>query len=190
MTNSTRIREKNFCINFFGVGWFFVVDWLAYGPCRCSALLLLGSRDLEHPLFVPIGLQSVMTIRAGDHDFCSPHECAYHRHWRWWLELKFKYWSVWVGLRYTVTYVLPSSLMFPQASRKGNLPSCSGLVVNLMLESRPLRWVVNSSTWYSWIMVNVSSTYRPRHCCLAQMSNVIGVYSQRRKRHWFECSIV
>ena len=57
------------------------------GPCRCSALLLLGSRDLEHPLFVPIGLQSVLdvghiipsTIRAGDHDFCSPHECAYHR---------------------------------------------------------------------------------------------------------------
>ena len=57
------------------------------GPCRCSALLLLGSRDLEHPLFVPIGLQGVLdvghllpsTIRAGDHDFCSPHECTYHR---------------------------------------------------------------------------------------------------------------
>ena len=69
-----------------------------------------------------------------------------------------KYWSVWVGLRYTVTCVLPSS-MFTQASRKANLPSCSGSVVNLMLESRLLRWVVNSSTWYSWIMVNVSSTY-------------------------------
>ena len=46
--------------------------------------------------------------------------------------LKFKYWSVWVGLRYTVTCVLPSSLMFTQASRKGNLSSCSGTVVNLM----------------------------------------------------------
>ena len=53
----------------------------------------------------------------------------------------------------------PVLLMFKQASRKGNLPSCSGSVVNLMLESRLLRWVVNSSTWYSWIMVNVSSTY-------------------------------
>ena len=41
----------------------------------------------------------------------------------------------------------------------GNLPSCSGSVVNLMLSSRLLRCVVNSSTWYSWIMVNVSSTY-------------------------------
>ena len=79
--------------------------------------------------------------------------------WRWWLELKFKYLSVWVGLRYTVTCVLPSSFMFRQAPRKGNLPSCSGSVVNLMLESRLLRWVVNSSTWYSWIMVNVSTTY-------------------------------
>ena len=57
------------------------------GPCRCSALLLLGSRDLEHPLSVPIGLQGVLgvghllpsTIRSGDHDFCSPHECTYHR---------------------------------------------------------------------------------------------------------------
>ena len=79
--------------------------------------------------------------------------------WRWWLEPKFRYWSVWVGLRYTVTCVLPSSLMFTQASRKGNLPSCSGSVVNLMLSSRLLRCLVNSSTWYSWIMVNVSSTY-------------------------------
>ena len=57
------------------------------GLCRCSALLLLGPRDLEHPLFVPIGLQGVMdvghllpsTIGAGDHDFCSLHECPYHR---------------------------------------------------------------------------------------------------------------
>ena len=32
-----------------------------------------------------------------------------------------------------MTCVLPSSLMFTQASRKGNLPSCSGSVVNLML---------------------------------------------------------
>ena len=56
------------------------------GPSQCSALLLLGSRDLEHPLFVPIGLQGVLdvghllpsTIRAGDHDFCSPHDCRYH----------------------------------------------------------------------------------------------------------------
>ena len=44
-------------------------------------------------------------------------------------------------------------------NRKGNLPSCSGCVVNLMLESRLLTWVVNWSTWYSWTMVNVSSTY-------------------------------
>ena len=44
-------------------------------------------------------------------------------------------------------------------NRKGNLPSCSGSVVNLILESRLLTWVVNLSTWYSWIMVNVSSTY-------------------------------
>ena len=57
------------------------------GPCRCSALLLLRPRDFEHPLFVPIGLQGVLdvghllpsTIRAGDHDFCSLHECPYHR---------------------------------------------------------------------------------------------------------------
>ena len=49
------------------------------------------------------------------------------------LELKFKYWSVWVSLRYTVTCVLPSSLIFTQASRKGNAPSCSGSVVNLMV---------------------------------------------------------
>ena len=78
------------------------------------------------------------------------------------MEPKYKYWSVWVGLRYTVKCVLPSSLMFmfTQASRKGNLPSCSGSVVNLMLSSRLLRWVVNSSTLYSWIMVNASSTYR------------------------------
>ena len=40
-----------------------------------------------------------------------------------------------------------SSLMFTHTSRKGNLPSCSGSVVNLMLESRLFRWVVNSSTW-------------------------------------------
>ena len=78
---------------------------------------------------------------------------------RWWLELKFKYWSVWVSLPYTMTCVLPSSLMFTLTSRKGNLPSCSGSIVNLMLESRLLKWVVNSSTWYSWITVNVSSTY-------------------------------
>ena len=53
----------------------------------CNALLLLGCRDLEHPLFVLIGLQGVLgvghlipsTIRAGDHDFCSPHECTHHR---------------------------------------------------------------------------------------------------------------
>ena len=32
------------------------------GPCRCSALLLLGPRDLEHPLFVPIGLQGVLDV--------------------------------------------------------------------------------------------------------------------------------
>ena len=57
-----------------------------------------------------------------------------------------------VGLRYTVTCVPPSSLMFTQASRKGNLLSCSGSVVNLMLSSRLLRW-------YSWITVNVSSMY-------------------------------
>ena len=58
------------------------------GPCRCSALLLLGPRDLEHPLFVTIGLQGVLdlshllpsTIRASDHDFCSLHEFTYHRH--------------------------------------------------------------------------------------------------------------
>ena len=46
--------------------------------------------------------------------------------------LKFKYWSVWVGLRCTVACVLQSLLMFTQASRKGNLPSCSGSVVHLM----------------------------------------------------------
>ena len=50
--------------------------------CYC-----LVSRDLEHPLFVHICLRGVLdvdhllpsTIRAGDHDFCSPHECTYHR---------------------------------------------------------------------------------------------------------------
>ena len=57
------------------------------GTCRCSTVLLLGSRDLEHLLFVPIGLRGFLevghllpsTIRAGDHGFCSPHECTYHR---------------------------------------------------------------------------------------------------------------
>ena len=56
-------------------------------PGWCNALLLLGFRDLERPLFVPTGLQGVLdvghllpsTIRAGDHDFCSPHECTHHR---------------------------------------------------------------------------------------------------------------
>ena len=54
-------------------------------PGWCNALWLLGFRHLEHPLFVSIGLQGVLdvglpsTIRAGDHDFCSPHECTYHR---------------------------------------------------------------------------------------------------------------
>ena len=47
--------------------------------------------------------------------------------------LKFKYWSVCVSLRYTMTCVLPSSLMFTHASRKRNVTSCSGSVVNLML---------------------------------------------------------
>ena len=51
------------------------------------------------------------------------------------------------------------TLTFTQASRKGNLQSCSGSVVNLMLESRLLMWVVNSSTWHSWIMVNAPSSY-------------------------------
>ena len=139
------------------------------GPCRCSALLLLGPRDLEHPLFVPIGLQGVLDVghlllsTIGSVTMTSARFMSVRTTdllcWRWWLEPKFRYWSVWVGLRYTVTCVLPSSLMFTQASRKGNLPSCSGSVVNLMLSSRLLRWVVNSSTWYSWIMVNVSSTY-------------------------------
>ena len=98
--------------------------------------------------------------------------------WSWWLELKFKYWSVWLCLRYTVTCVLPSSLMFTQASTKGNLPSCSGSVVNLMLESRPLRWVVNSSTWYSWIMVNVSSTYLNR----TELGVEWGLYEEQSPR--------
>ena len=101
------------------------------------------------------------TIRAGDHDFWSPHECMHHRPFVlevMVVELKFKYWSVWVSLPYTMTCVLPSLLMFTQASRNGNMPSCSGSVVNLMLWSRLLRWVVNSSMWYSWITVNVSYT--------------------------------
>ena len=54
---------------------------------RSSALLLLGPRDIEHPLFVPIGLQGVLdvghllpsTIGTGDHDFCFLHDCSYHR---------------------------------------------------------------------------------------------------------------
>ena len=61
------------------------------GPYRCSALLLFGSPDLEHPLFVTIGLQGVMYVShllpsaiggggVSDHDLCSPHENTHHRH--------------------------------------------------------------------------------------------------------------
>ena len=48
--------------------------------------------------------------------------------------LTFKYWSVCVcvSLPYIMTCVLPSSLMFTHASRKCNVPSCSGSVVNLV----------------------------------------------------------
>ena len=59
---------------------------LVLGLVPVDVVLLLEPRDLEHPLFVPIGLQGVLdvghllpsTIRAGDHDFCSLHECTYH----------------------------------------------------------------------------------------------------------------
>ena len=37
----------------------------------------------------------------------------------WWLDLKFRYWSVWVGFLYTVTWVLSSSFMCTQVSKKG-----------------------------------------------------------------------
>ena len=46
--------------------------------------------------------------------------------------LTFKYWSVCMSLPYIMTCVLPSSLMFTHASRKYNVPSCSGSVVNLV----------------------------------------------------------
>ena len=49
-------------------------------------------------------------------------------YWR----LTFKYWSVCVSLPYIMTCVLPSSFMFTHASRKCNVPSCSGSVVNLV----------------------------------------------------------
>ena len=46
--------------------------------------------------------------------------------------LAFKYWSVCGILPYIMTCVLPSSLMFTHASRKCNVPSCYGSVVNLV----------------------------------------------------------
>ena len=127
------------------------------GPCRCGALLMLESPHLEHPLFVTIGLRGVLDVShllpsatrgGGDHDLCSPYASTYHQHIV--LEVMIGadvYKLVCVG-GFTVQcdVCTPSSLMFIQVSRKGSVPSCSGSFVNLMLESRLLRWTVNSST--------------------------------------------
>ena len=148
------------------------------GPCWCSALLLLGSRDLEHPRFVPIGLHGVMASWTWAISFlresgwvtmnsarltrlCTTDYLC----WRWWLELKFKYWSVWVVLRYTVTCVLPSRRLEEEEEeedefRKGKVPSCSGSVVKLMLESRLLRskvWCWSPGCWGAKFDVGVQA---------------------------------
>ena len=126
-------------------------------PGWCNALLLLGFGTLNiHCLYSLVFRESwtwaISFLRQSGRVIMTSARLMSVRTtdllcWRWWLELKFKYWSVCVSLPYTMTCVLPSSLMFTQASRMGNLPSCSGSIVNLMLESRLLRWVVNSSTW-------------------------------------------
>ena len=97
----------------------------------------------------------------GDHDLCPHHESTHHRH----IVLDVMIGAgvyIWVcvgGFTVHCGMCTPSSLMFMQVSKKGNLPYCSGSFVNLMLESRLLRWTVNSSTLFSWIIVNVLSTY-------------------------------
>ena len=65
---------------------------------------------------------------------------------------------MWVGFRYIVSLVEPSSRICVHKSRKGSLLFVSGSMVNLMLSSMLLMWLVNPYTSYSWISTYVSST--------------------------------
>ena len=58
-----------------------------------------------------------------------------------WCESKARYWSVWVGLRYTVLVRLPSGSLWTMVSRNAMLLSCSFSMVNWMLGLRLFRWL-------------------------------------------------
>lgn len=75
----------------------------------------------------------------------------------WW-EWPLSYWSVCVGLRYTVVFVLPSSLRCILTSKNARHPSTSGSLVKEMFLSMLLMWSVNSCIWCSWIRTKVSFT--------------------------------
>ena len=72
----------------------------------------------------------------------------------WWEE-NWRYWSVWVGFRYTLVVREPSSLHIILTSR--NDAACPSLSsVNWMLW---LMWASISSTWSAGIAERTSSTY-------------------------------
>ena len=64
-----------------------------------------------------------------------------------WLELKFKYWSVWIGLRQILILILPSSWIAVYVSKNTSALSSFPSVVNLMSGSSEFRWLVNSSAY-------------------------------------------
>ena len=70
---------------------------------------------------------------------------------RLWLESQFKYWSVWVGLRYIYILVFRESslLTIIQVSKKGSWPSYSSFIVNFMCWSKELMLLVNLSMAYN-----------------------------------------
>ena len=76
-----------------------------------------------------------------------------------WCEEKLRYCSVCVGFLYTFTLRVPSSRRHTSVSRKGSWPLSSPSLVNLMLGSMLLVWLVNSSIYSVFITTNVSSTY-------------------------------
>ena len=64
---------------------------------------------------------------------------------RGWFDEKLRYWSVCVGLRYTLNLRLPISSLVTSTSSIGRLPSDSFSIVNLIAGCWLLMWSVNSS---------------------------------------------
>ena len=79
----------------------------------------------------------------------------------WW-DSKFRYWSVWVVLRYTEVLMEPPSSLIRRRSKKGRCPSDSFSTVNWMWLLMLLRWLWKESTRSPVSTVQVLSIYHLR----------------------------